>query len=305
VPSKLSSVSILPVALVLALACSLPRLTPVSLELQTAVNNAISGRDGAIVVVSVTSQSVLASHNLALASGQLVRPGSTLKPFVLLELLESGKLDARQHLLCRRPLYVGDARMDCSHTSDVVELDADDAIAYSCNSYVAEVASRLDHRELLEALRRAGLDSATGLAEGEAVGYMDRLINPDQVQLAALGERGVNVTPLELLEAYRKLALRRRTGTKSLSRAVLDGLEHAITYGTAHAAYVEGMKIAGKTGTATAPNTTRTHGLFVGYAPADHPEIAIVVYIPQGRGLDAANLAQPVFAEYAKLTNKR
>src|SRR2546429_1370418 len=53
------------------------------------------------------------------------------------------------------------------------------------------------------------------------------------------------------------------------------------------------MHIAGKTGTATAPNTARTHGLFVGYAPADQPEIALVVYLPQGHGLDAAKLAQP------------
>jgi cell division protein FtsI/penicillin-binding protein 2 len=305
VPAKLSAVFISPIALVLGLACSLQHLTPVSWELQSAVDSAISGRDGAIVVVSVTSQKVLASHNLAMAAAQLVRPGSTLKPFVLLELLESGKLDPTQRFLCRRPLYIGNIRMDCSHTSDVADLDADDAVAYSCNSYVAEAAFRLGERELVETLRRAGLDSPTGLAEGEAAGHIDRLIRTDEIRLAALGERGVEVTPLELLEAYRKLALRSRTESIPLSRPVLDGLEHAITYGTAHAAYVAGMDIAGKTGTATAPNTTRTHGLFVGYAPANQPEIALVVYIPQGHGLDAAKLAQPVFAEYAKLTNKR
>jgi cell division protein FtsI/penicillin-binding protein 2 len=305
VPAKLSAVFILPIVLVLGLACSLQRLMPVSWKLQSAVDNAISGRDGAIVVVSVTSQKVLASHNLAMAATQLVRPGSTLKPFVLLELLESGKLDPTQHFLCRRPLNIGNIRMDCSHTSDVADLDADDAVAYSCNSYVAEAALRLGDRELVEALRRAGLDSPTGLAEGEAAGHIDRLIGTDEIRLAALGERGVEVTPLELLEAYRKLALRSRTESIPLSRPVLDGLEHAITYGTAHAAYVAGMDIAGKTGTATAPNTTRTHGLFVGYAPANQPEIALVVYIPQVHGLDAAKVAQPVFAEYAKLTNKR
>jgi cell division protein FtsI/penicillin-binding protein 2 len=301
---KVSAVVILPASLAVSLACSLAGLTSPS-QLQGAVDDAIAGRAGTIVVVSVMSQKVLASHNLALASAQLVRPGSTLKPFVLLALLESKKLDPRQHFLCKRPLYIGKIRMDCSHTSDIVALDADDAIAYSCNSYVAEVASRLDDRELVESLRRAGLDSPTGLAKVEAAGHVDRLTSSEEVQLAALGERGIEVTPLELLEAYRKLAVRRRTETTPLPKPILDGLEHAITYGTAHAAYVDGMKIAGKTGTATAPNASRTHGLFVGYAPADQPEIAVVVYIPQGHGLEAAKLAQPVFAEYAKLTNKR
>jgi len=274
-------------------------------ELQGAINEAIAGQPGTIVVVSVTSQQVLASHNLELASAQLVRPGSTLKPFVLLALLDSGKLDPSQHFLCKRPLYIGNIRMDCSHTTEIVEPDADDAIAYSCNSYISQAASRLGPRELVEALRRAGLDSPTGLGKPEAAGYVNRLTTSEEIQLAALGERGVEVTPLELLEAYRKLALRKRTENTQPSKAVFEGLEHAITYGSAHAAYVDGMHIAGKTGTATAPNTARTHGLFVGYAPADQPEIALVVYLPQGHGLDAAKLAQPVFAKYANFVNKR
>ena len=300
---RLSLVLVLSTTLGLA---NCPRqLKSPSRELQGAIDEAIAGRPGTIVVVSVTSRQVLASHNLELASAQLVRPGSTLKPFVLLALLDSGKLDPSQHFLCKRPLYIGNIRMDCSHTTEIVEPDADDAIAYSCNSYISQAASRLGPRELVEALRRAGLDSPTGLGKPEAAGYVNRLTTSEEIQLAALGERGVEVTPLELLEAYRKLALRKRTENTQPSKAVFEGLEHAITYGSAHAAYVDGMHIAGKTGTATAPNTARTHGLFVGYAPADQPEIALVVYLPQGHGLDAAKLAQPVFAEYANFVNKR
>lgn len=264
----------------------------------------MQGHAGAIVVVDVTSEKILASRNLELAGRELVRPGSALKPFVLMELLETGKLDAKQRLLCRRPLRIGGVRMDCSHTRDVAELDADDAIAYSCNSYVAEVTLRLDEGELLGALRRAGLDSPTGLTKIESAGQIDRPANQEQLQLTALGERGIEVTPLALLEAYRKLALRKRTGTTSTSGAVFDGLEHAVAYGTAHAAYVDEMKVAGKTGTAAAANNPRTHGLFVGYAPADRPEIAVVVYLKQGRGPDAAMVAHAVFAEYAQMTQK-
>jgi hypothetical protein len=151
----------------LGLANSPRQLKSPSRELQGAIDEAIAGQPGTIVVVSVTSQQVLASHNLELASAQLIRPGSTLKPFVVLALLDSGKLDPGQHFLCKRPLYIGNIRMDCSHTTEIAELDADDAIAYSCNSYISQVASRLGPRELVEALRRAGLDSPTGLGKPE------------------------------------------------------------------------------------------------------------------------------------------
>jgi cell division protein FtsI/penicillin-binding protein 2 len=293
---------ILPVAIFLLL--PLLHSATADLRLQHAVELAMQGHAGAAVVLEVTSGKILAARNLEIAAGDLVRPGSTLKPFVLMELLETGKLDARQRLLCKRPLRIGGVRMDCSHTTDVAELDADDAIAYSCNSYVAEVALRLDEGELLGAWRKAGLDSVTRLANSESAGRIDRPANQAQLQLMALGERGIEVTPLELLEAYRKLAAGKRAGTISASGAVFDGLEHAVAYGTAHAAFVDDMKVVGKTGTAAAANNPATHGLFVGYAPADRPEIAVVVYLKQGRGADAAMLARAVFLEYAQMTKK-
>ncbi|HXM96892.1 MAG TPA: penicillin-binding transpeptidase domain-containing protein [Candidatus Dormibacteraeota bacterium] len=253
-------------------------------RLQRAVDQAIQGLNGSIVLIDIESNAVLASSHLDYAGTELVRPGSTLKPFVLAELLKSGKLDARQRLLCKRPLRIGSLRLDCSHTADVTQLDADDAISYSCNSYVSEVSLRMNADELVQTFKRAGLDSPTGLIKNEVTGRIQSPTSQQRLQLAALGERGIEVTPLELLEAFRKLALGRSAGGNSPDQAVFEGLEHAVTYGTAHAAYVDGMKVAGKTGTASSAESARTHGLFVGYAPADRPQIAIVVYLPQGRG---------------------
>jgi penicillin-binding protein 2 len=280
--------------------CSQSRDAP----LQLAVDHALDGPAGAIVVVEVGSGEMLASKNLEFAAKQLILPGSTLKPFVLMELLDSGKLDPKQRLICKRPLRIGGLRLDCSHTPEVTLLDADDAIAYSCNSYVAEAALRINGSELAQALRRAGLDSLTALAKSESTGHIESPSTQEQLQLTALGARGIEVTPLELLAAYRKLALRKRSGKISPYESVFQGLEHAIAYGTAHAAYVDEMKVAGKTGTAASAGSARTHGIFVGYAPADQPEIAIVVYIPQGRGLDAAAIAQSVFKEYSQSKKK-
>ena len=148
-------------------------------------------------------------------------------------------------------------------------------------------------------LRRAGFTSQTRLAPIEAVGTLTEAREEPQVQLQALGEWGIEVTPLELLAAYRNLALQKlRTPVASSAAPVFDGLERAVRYGMAHGAQPQGTTAAGKTGTAADPGTTWTHGFFVGYAPADKPQIAIVVYLQQGKGLDAAAIAGKVLDAY-------
>jgi cell division protein FtsI/penicillin-binding protein 2 len=271
-------------------------------ELRAAVEHAMEGRGGAAVVADVNTGEILASHDIEMAAHRLARPGSTVKPFVLMALLESGKIDASERLLCRRPLRIGGVRMDCAHPVSIVDLDAEEAIAYSCNSYFAEAAARLSAGELTGALRRAGMDSASGLVKDEASGKIEMPRDREMLQLEALGNRGIEVTALELLEAYRKLALRKRNGLRDTDAdaPVFAGLEESVTFGMAHAANVDGVKIAGKTGTAASRESARTHGFFVGYAPAEKPEIVVVIYLEQGNGGDAAGVARGIFAAAAK-----
>ncbi len=273
-------------------------------QLQQTVDRALKDSAGTIVVIDVASGKILAEKNLELAARELVRPGSTLKPFVLAALLQTNRIDPKQKLVCRRPLRIGSLRVDCSHTPEIRQLDATEAIAYSCNSYVAEVSLRLKEVELAEALRRAGLDSPTKLRAEEAVGHIERATTQEQLQLMALGLRGIEVTPLELLEGYRKLAMRRSQIGDAEQSPVYQGLENAVNYGTAHAAYVEGLRVAGKTGTAATAKGSAANGLFIGYAPAERPEIAVVVYLSHSRGLDAAGIAQPIFAQYKQSQRK-
>jgi cell division protein FtsI/penicillin-binding protein 2 len=281
----------------------LPRLnTAKAKELQASLDRAMDGHSGAVVVAGVVTGEILAAHELDLAAHRLARPGSVVKPFVLMALLESGKLSANQRLLCRRPLQLGGVRMDCAHPSSIVDLNAEEAIAYSCNSYFAEAATRLSGAELVQAFRRAGLDSPSGMVKEESNGRIETPRDREMLQLEALGARGVEVTALELLGAYRKLALQKRNGAAAaeVDAAVFAGLEQSVAYGMAHAANVEGMKIAGKTGTAASQEYARTHGFFVGYAPAEKPEIVVVVYLDRGNGGDAAEIARAVFAAAAK-----
>jgi cell division protein FtsI/penicillin-binding protein 2 len=290
----------LPAAFVLATALTAPAAPPRDASLQRAIDRAMPARSGSLVVMDVASGAILAAHNLDAAEKNLERPGSTLKPFVLDALLDSGKLDPNQRILCRRKFRIGSVEMDCTHPASITELNAESAIAYSCNTYVATVAQRLTATELVDALRRAGLDSPTGLAADESVGHIAVPANQQDLQLEALGSRGIEVTPIRVLESYRQLALRKRNGDLGADTPVFAGLDDSVAFGMAHASYVPNMKIAGKTGTAASPNTLRTHGFFVGYAPADKPEIVLIVFLDQGRGMDAAAVAQSVFAAYAR-----
>lgn len=276
-------------ALALALPCTAQQ------RLQDAVDDAMRPHKGTAVVLELRTGKVIAAHDLDIAARRVATPGSTVKSFVLLKLLETGKVKASERFVCPRRVRIGGKRFDCTHPDLPGPIDPTDALAWSCNAYFAMAARRLTAIELADALRRAGLTSSSGLAAGEALGNVKTAASPEQLELQALGEWGVMTTPLELLKAYAGQAQHMEDENV---RLVWEGMEHSVAYGMARAAHVDKVKIAGKTGTASQPGMTATHGWFVGLAPADKPEIAVVVYLEQGRGLDAAALAQPILRSY-------
>ena len=273
--------------------------------LDLVIANLMAGKPGAVVVLDAASGKVLAQWNLKVAAQRVTAPGSTVKPFVLLELLQAGKIDPEQRLICRRPLTIAGRRMDCTHSPAITNLDAADAIAYSCNSYFAQVAGRLSPAELAKAFERAGFTSRTEFAADEATGRVMAAADEPHLQLQALGYWGVEVTPLELLAAYRNLALHRLKNDLPAAAPVFAGLERSVQYGMAHndAAQPMGITAAGKTGTAAGSTTPQTHGFFLGYAPADKPEIVLMVYLEHGRGGHAAAIAAPIFTAYGKASH--
>ena len=87
--------------------------------------------------------------------------------------------------------------------------------------------------------------------------------------------------------------------------ATLKGaLRGVVTIGTATAANVPGLDVAGKTGSTefAASRDGKTHAWFVGFAPADHPRLALAVLLEDaGHGGDvAAPVAAEIFREYLK-----
>jgi cell division protein FtsI/penicillin-binding protein 2 len=183
-------------------------------------------------------------------------------------------------------------------------MDTRQALAWSCNTYFARVADSLRPGELRSVLAPTGLLTVTGLAGGagsgdnkEATAEFREPRGIDQNRLALLGVEGVRVTPLELAAAYRWLALQFAMKPNSLeTQVVRAGLEDSANFGMAGGAGLSGVLVAGKTGTASPGAGERTHGWFVGMAPADAPQVIIAVYLPAGHGSDAALIAGELLA---------
>ena len=138
--------------------------------------------------------------------------------------------------------------------------------------------------------------------------------------MEALGESAVLATPVQVLLAYSAVAMRgdvfrlhwpsdpahsspllRRVKLRSRTVDLLTaGFEECVQVGTCHAAGVPGVRVAGKTGTAGDEGAGgQTHAWFVGYAPVDHPEIALVIFLERGTGAhDAAPLAGEILRHY-------
>jgi len=252
-----------------------------------------------IVVVDVSTGRLLAAHRLGEAAHTLAAPGSTLKPLVLYSLIAAGRWNPQNRVACNRRLVVAGHSLACPHPA-APPFDAREALTWSCNSYFAAVARSLAPGELAGILRPTGLLDLTGLGANEAVAEFRAPRTVDDEELALLGVEGIRVSPLELAEAYRWLALQMAAHADApATRVVRAGLMDSASFGMAGEASLGGYSVAGKTGTAEGAASARTHGWFAGLAPAAHPQVVIVVFEPAGRGADAAHLAGEILARAA------
>lgn len=255
----------------------------------------MAGRQGAVVVLAAGEGSVLAVSDAERAVRRRTRPGSAIKPFTLFALLREGVAGPDTTLRCWRRLRLAGRDFDCGHLEAGALLDPVKALAYSCNSWFAQAAARLRPDTLARVLEEYGLGSATGLAEDEAPGIVRLARTPEQLQLQAIGEASVEVTPLGLAAAYRRLA-RLDDEARRGFEPLFAGLRGVVEFGTGRAAAVPGLAVAGKTGTAMSRSLAWPHGWFAGFAPADAPEIVLTVFLENGRGgPDAAPIAGTVF----------
>jgi cell division protein FtsI/penicillin-binding protein 2 len=243
-----------------------------ALSVKTALASATNGTQASAIVLDAKTGDVLAS----IGDTRGGAPGSVIKPLLLAYALQHDVVSADTSVYCRRTLKVGNRPLPCTHPTDQTVFTASSALAESCNTWFAEMARRLSGPQLEAALRATHLPHLT---------MNDASV--EQRQLAVLGLRGMAVTPLQLAQAYRQLL--RQLPVPS---PIAQGLRGSVQYGMANPAAVSGVDILGKTGTASNPGETWTHGWFAGALPG---RLILVVYVPHGDGGTAASMAARFF----------
>lgn len=226
-------------------------------------------------------------------------PGSTMKPFTFAAALDAGVIEPTTKVDCGGgSRKYGDQVITDADPHGVLDLGA--VLAVSSNVCTAVLAEPLGDR-LADALRRyhfaapAHLDTKS--FEGAAIGS---------------GE-GIRASALDVAAAYTALAdgglyhapdggdgVGERVMTEATARTVLGLLERVVTDrdGTGGAARIEGVRVAGKTGTVNASTAGTTYASFVGIVPADAPAYVVLVGV-DGTTASGGKVAAPVFAKLA------
>ena len=261
---------------------------------QSALDAALA-RTGVVAVVLEEDGGMLAAEHAAEAANLQRAPGSVLKPLFLAAALREGKVRAETTVVCHGNLRLAGRDLACTHPREENVLNAERALAWSCNEWFAQMALRFTPEQAAAVLRGYGFGSRAGLATEESAGVVREARNAAETQLMVLGLDDVEVTPAQLAEAYSKLARE-----WSAEPVVERGLRGSVEYGMAHNAATAGMAIAGKTGTASDAGEAWTHGWFAGIAEKKGERVAAVFYVPHGSGADAALMAHRFFALWGR-----
>jgi len=280
--------------LVCVFLCALPVFGAATNRLvQASLNKALQGTAAVAVVLDASSGHLLAVRHPREAAWLSSAPGSTLKPFFLTTALERGLIDGNTILMCHRYLRILGHDLDCTHPASLTVFRAADAIAYSCNNYFAQLSMRFAPGETAAVLRDYGFGSRPHLFSSESAGKVQEVDGSAERALQVLGIAGVAATPAQMAEAYWLLSQR-----MSPVPAVIQGLEESVGYGMAHSAATLGVRVLGKTGTASGPEERWSHGWFAAIASCRGKRIVIAVYVPHGNGADAALLAHRFFSAW-------
>lgn len=243
-------------------------------------------------------------------------PGSTFKIITASAGLEEGVVHLTDQCSCPGYKVVEDRRIRCHKVGGHGAENFVQGIQNSCNPVFIEVGLRIGVDRFFDYFRQFGLMDLTGVdIPGEAGTIMHKKENVGQVELAtisfgqsfqitpiqlattvsALVNGGRRVTPhfgMEVLSAEGKKVKTFRYNAKKhivsekTSQTMRELLESVVAEGSGKNAYVEGYRIGGKTATSqTLPRSANKYiSSFVGFAPADDPQILgmCVIYNPQG-----------------------
>jgi cell division protein FtsI/penicillin-binding protein 2 len=279
----------------------------------------------------------ITSYNMKFrAVSSIFEPGSVMKQFSAAFALENGIASPEKPFFsCQGFASVGDHTFTCESAHGNVNLER--IIQKSCNVGMVQVADYFNRKAFYSFLRNFGFGEAADVPVGEKEGgilrpmekwsvlskYMVSVgqeIGVTTIQLLAassvIASDGIFQTPLLIQritdeagkDVYEKEAKKRRLLSPQTAESLLSMMETVVSEdGTAIAAKIEGISIAGKTGTGQVARPISEGGgyykdifnaVFVGYVPSNKPKFTIVVVVnrPHGDKHTGGLVAAPVFA---------
>lgn len=243
-------------------------------------------------------------------------PGSTFKVITAAGALAVNPGLVNANFSCPGYLIVDGYRLDDIAVHGKVDLKK--ALAVSCNTTFAWLGLNLGADGFYRSVKAFGIKESIDLGIPVRAGTLASPgeMNPSELASSAIGQGQVLASPLHMalvaeaiankgviMRPYLVETVRNSLGetvqraayhtwlnatTPEISEIIRDGMIDAVRYGTAGAAYVPGMQVAGKTGSAQNPRG-QAHAWFIGFAPADRPRMAVAVILENaGSGGSAA-----------------
>lgn len=266
-------------------------------------------------------------------------PGSTFKPITATALLEENIITTATTIKCKGIFDKITPSAKCWIYPDTHKsLTVSGAIAVSCNYFFYEAGYRMgtangsyDSERGLNTLKKYvskyGLDRKSGV---EITEYDPQISDEDAVR-SSIGQGTHNYTPSQIsryltslvnekelleLSLLKKTVSTQGGETKEYTKTVDDKLDvDEATFDTIKKGMIavvngkdssikflyenQGLKVAGKTGTAQENKNRPNHALFISYAPYDDPEITMTVVVRNGyTSANAAEIARDIYKYY-------
>ncbi|MBQ2922935.1 MAG: peptidoglycan glycosyltransferase [Tyzzerella sp.] len=258
-------------------------------------------------------------------------PGSIFKVFTTAAALEAGVLSVNEDFYCPGYRIVEDRRIRCHKTTGHGSETFPQGIQNSCNPVFIDVGLRLGSEGFYKYFKQLGLTKKTGVdLPGEAGTITHKIENVGLVELATMSfGQSFQITPIQVatmvsstinggVRVTPHLGVRvlnedgdvvkefsyetERVLSKETSQTMKELLESVVSEGGGKNAIIEGYEIGGKTATSqTLPRSAHKYiSSFVGFAPADNPQVLAlcIIYNPQGvyyGGTIAAPVVRTIF----------
>ena len=242
-------------------------------------------------------------------------PGSVAKPFTVAAGLESGKMSGNEYYTCNGQLHVGDHDIKCHNYKSGGDgtLSVQESIEKSCNVALMLMGKQIGKSTFLEYQEKFNFGLKTnidlyGESRTSSLVFNTQSMGDTELATSTFGQ-GYNVTMIQTIAAFASLInggyyyephvvkqvtapdgsivenisprVLKQTVSASTSELIRQYCKGVVDNGTGKTARPAGYSIGGKTGTAeTVPRDKINYVVsFMGYAPADNPQIAIYVVV--------------------------